>query len=148
MENKNHLGLDKFQLTIIKGNYSSIKPSLAKREKALKKIDEVTQKYKEKLEAAIASLKQEASAYDEQIAMIDKFTIETTQKACGIGLTTEQVMKFLEDPQAFENYKHQLGLDNDMFAQEAEQKAVRDLDAEEDAEWEQKIESGELKEVI
>lgn len=148
MENKNHLGLDKFQLTIIKGNYSSIKPSLAKREKALKKIDEVTQKYKEKLEAAIASLKQEASAYDEQIAMIDKFTIETTQKACGIGLTTEQVMKFLEDPQAFKDYKHQLGLDNDMFAQEAEQKAVRDLDAEEDAEWEQKIESGELKEVI
>ena len=148
MENKNHLGLDKFQLTIIKGNYSSIKPSLAKREKALKKIDEVTQKYKEKLEAAIASLKQETSAYDEQIAMIDKFTIETTQKACGIGLTTEQVMKFLEDPQAFEDYKHQLGLDNDMFAQEAEQKAVRDLDAEEDAEWEQKIVSGELKEVI
>jgi hypothetical protein len=35
-----------------------------------------------------------------------------------------------------------------MFAQEAEQKAVTDLDAEEDAEWEQRIQSGELKEVI
>jgi hypothetical protein len=57
-------------------------------------------------------------------------------------------MKFLEDPQAFEDYKHQLGLDNDMFAQEAEQKAVRFLDAEESAEWKQKIESGELKEVV
>lgn len=143
-ENLNYLGLDKFQLTIIKGNYASIKPSITKRDKALKKIDETTQKYKEKLEEAIKSLKQEADAYNEQIAMIDKFTVETTLKSCGIGLTTEQVMDFLEHPEKFMEYKASV-LGEELFNQQEE---THGLDAEEDKEGEDRIASDELKEAV
>lgn len=144
-ETRNHLGLDKFQLTIIKGNYASIKPSLTKRDKAYKKIEELTQKYKEKLEQAVTALRQEAEAYDEQIAMIDKFTVDVTIKSCGIGLTTEQVMTFIDDPVKFEDYKRELGLSDDLFNNTNNQPSdeVRDLDTEED-----KNNSGELKEAV
>lgn len=144
-ETRNHLGLDKFQLTIIKGNYASIKPSLTKRDKAYKKIEELTQKYKEKLEQAVTALRQEAEAYDEQIAMIDKFTVDVTTKSCGIGLTTEQVMTFIDDPVKFEDYKRELGLSDDLFNNTNNQPSdeVRDLDTKED-----KNNSGELKEAV
>lgn len=117
METKNHLGLDKFQLTIIKSNYNSMKPSINKRAKILKKIEDTTKKYEEKLEAAISSLRNEVAAYDEQITMLDQFTKDTTLKTCGITLTTEQVMEFCNNPEKFEEYKNSIGLGNSLFNQ-------------------------------
>lgn len=116
METKNHLGLDKFQVTIITGNYNSLKPSLKKVEAAQAKINAAKEKY----EKAVEGIQQEIAAYREQIDMLDQFAINTTTKSCGIGLTTEQVVKFMNAPQAFEEYKQSIGM-GDMFASESQQ---------------------------
>lgn len=107
MAELNKLGLDKFQTTMIKRNYSIIKPILTKRDKAQKKIDD---KQKE-LDALKESLQAEINTYNEQIDALDKFTIDTTEKFCGIALTTEQVIDFINDPDKFVIYKHEMGLD-------------------------------------
>ena len=107
MAENNVLGLDKFQTTMIKRNYGIIKPIIAKREKAQKKIDD---KQKE-LEALKQSLEAEINTYNEQISALDKFTLDTTKRFCGISLTSEQVIDFMENPEKFAEYKHEMGLD-------------------------------------
>ena len=107
MAENNVLGLDKFQTTMIKRNYGIIKPIIAKREKAQKKIDD---KQKE-LDTLKLSLEAEINTYNEQISALDKFTLDTTERFCGIGLTSEQVIDFMENPEKFAEYKHEMGLD-------------------------------------
>ena len=131
-DDKNHLGLDKFQLTIIKGNYASMKPSITKRDKALEKIQETTEKFKQKLESAVSALRQEANAYEEQIKMLDTFALEITKKTCGIALTTEQVIKFLENPEQWESYKKEV-LGENMWEEET---PVETEDTQEQTNWE------------
>ena len=143
MDNKNHLGLDKFQVTIIKRNYASIKPLINKRNKVLEKISEVLKKQQE----VIDGLQKEVSMYTDQISVLDKFTNDITKQACGIELSSEQCLTFMESPEKFTEYKKTLGLDNGLF-DEPECPTPTDLDAEEDKDWEDKIESGELKEVV
>ena len=165
-ETKNHLGLDKFQVTVIKSNYNSTKPIRKMADKIHAKLDAADIKYKaaiaaatEKYKASIAELQNEIAAYETQLNMLDKFTLETTKQACGLELTSEQVIKFLEDPAAFTAYKQQKeGVD--MFSKQNSEEDVnelpwnngevntepRDLDAEEDKEWEDRINSGEIKE--
>ena len=128
MAETNVLGLDKFQTTMIKRNYGFIKPIVAKRDKVQKKIDD---KQKE-LDELKANLEAEINNYNEQINALDKFTLETTERFCSTKLTSEQVMYYLEHP---EEYKKESSTENP------------DLDAEEDKDWEDKIASGELKEV-
>jgi len=110
-ETKNHLGLDKFQVTVIKSNYNSIKPFLKKIEKAQAKIDAAKQKYEE----AIADSQKEVAQCQDQISLMDQYTIGMTTKSCGVGLTIEQTIKYLEDAPAFEEYKKSIGI-SDMFA--------------------------------
>ena len=150
-ETTNCLGLDKFQIAIIKGNYNSAKPMIAKRNKLHEKISAATEKMekaiqdiRDKTKASLDDIMKEMAVYREQIEALDNITKTHTQRACGIELTSEQAIKFLEDPQAFEEYKKGLGLEGDLFSQEA----ARDLDAEEDKEWEDRIASGELKEIV
>ena len=111
-ETKNHLGLDKFQVTVIKSNYNSTKPIRKMIEKAQAKISSAKEKYnaaieaaKNKYEESVKGTQNEVQAYQQQIDMLDKFTLETTKNACGLELTSEQVMKFLDNPTAFAAYK-------------------------------------------
>lgn len=111
-ENKNHLGLDKFQVTVIKSNYNSTKPIRKMMEKANTKIFAADEKYQAALKVAldkynetVKDLKAEVQAYKDQIAMLDKFTMETTKQTCGLELTSEQVMHFIDNPDAFAAYK-------------------------------------------
>lgn len=122
MAEKNHLGLDKYQITIIKSNHAGTKPIRKLIEKAENKIKVAEEKRnaaikaaQDKYEESVKELVAEAQAYKDQIAVLDKFTLETTKQACGLELTSQQVMDFIENPAAFEDYKHQLGLDNDLF---------------------------------
>lgn len=125
METTNCLGLDKFQLQIIKNNYSSQKPIINKRDKckakvqaAIDKEDAAIKALKEKTQECLSGIYKEMSAYDEQIAALDSITKSYTQRTCGIELTSEQVIKFLADTQSFEEYKKSIGIDNDLFQQE------------------------------
>lgn len=106
MANNNVLNLDKFQLTMIKRNYGIIKPIIAKREKAQKKIDD---KQRE-LDELKASLQAEINTYNDQISALDAFTLTTTKQACGIELSSEQALNFIENPEEFEVYKEKIGL--------------------------------------
>ena len=165
-ETKNHLGLDKFQVTVIKSNYNSTKPIRKMIEKAQAKISSAKEKYNAAIEAAKAKYEEsvkdtqnEVQAYQQQIDMLDKFTLETTKNACGLELTTEQVIEFLDNPAAFVAYKAEKN-GQDMFdMQQPESPASelpwddnveesRDLDAEEDKDWEDRIQSGEIKEAV
>lgn len=119
MDNTNILGLDKFQVTVIKSKYASMKPIITKRDKLAKKIEETTQKFKEKLDAALASIRQEEAAYNEQLDYDNQYAKDITQKTCGIALTTEQTIEFLENPGKFEEYKKSIGIGNGLFADEA-----------------------------
>lgn len=120
-ENKNHLGLDKFQVTVIKSNYNSTKPIRKLIEKADNKIQQANEKCEAAIKAAqekynetVKDLLAEVQAYKDQIAMLDKFTLETTKSACGLELTSEQVIEFLDNPAAFAAYKQEK-LGTDMF---------------------------------
>lgn len=126
-DTKNHMGLDKFQMTIIKGNYNNIKPILKKIEKAQAKIDQAKAKYEE----AVKDTQLEVDACKTQIELLDQFTLDTTKKACGISLSSEQVMNFLNDKESFNNYKRELG-GSDLFDNTQPQEAPfpTNLDAE------------------
>jgi prophage DNA circulation protein len=150
-ETKNHLGLDKFQVTVIKSNYNSTKPirkmiekAEAKTQAAFDKCQDTIKAAQDKYHETCDGLLAEIQTYKDQIAMLDKFALETTKNACGLELTTEQVIEFLDNPTAFAAYKQEKqGVD--MFAGQAE---PRDLDAEEDKDWENRIQSGEIKQAI
>ena len=146
-ETKNHLGLDKFQVTVIKSNYNSTKPirkmiekAEAKTQAAFDKCQDAIKAAQDKYHETCDGLLAEIQTYKDQIAMLDKFALETTKNACGLELTTEQVIEFLDNPTAFAAYKQEKqGVD--MFADNIGEANVaaaeyRNLDAEEDKDWE------------
>jgi len=135
----NCLGLDKFQMAIIKRNYNTVKPLLNKRNKAKEKMEETMRKAMEKYN-------EEVGMADMQIETFDKITKNYTKKSCGYELTSEQVAFFNDNPEKFDEFKQKNPLETKMDFNEEEQPG--DLDAEEDKEWEDKINSGELKEVV
>lgn len=125
MAETNILGLDKFQLTIIKSNYNSTKPVRKLIDKVVVKAAVLQQKETEEHNAIVAKYKdklqafnQEKEAYEKQIELLDKFTLEVTEKTCGFALTTEQVMDFIDNPEKFEAYKQSLGVGKDLFENE------------------------------
>ena len=111
----NCMGLDKFQLTIIKSNYTTIKPFITK----MSKLNQQIQDFRDKMAAKIKEFEEtkveETKSYEEQIAAIDAITKAHTKRACGIELTTEQVINFLNNSQAFEDYKNSIGLGQSLF---------------------------------
>ena len=133
----NCLGLDKFQMAIIKRNYTTVKPLLNKRNKAKEKLDETIRKATEKYN-------EEVGMADMQIETFDKITKDYTKKSCGYELTSEQVAFFNDNPEKFDEFKQKNPLETEMNFNVEEQ--PRDLDAEEDKEWEDRIASDELKE--
>ena len=86
----NVIGMDVFQTAAVKRNYMNVKPLIKERNKMEKKIDELSRN----LEIKKA-----------QIAANDQHTGMITKETCGIALTSEQVMWFLEHPEEFENFK-------------------------------------------
>lgn len=138
----NCLGLDKFQMAIIKRNYSTVKPLITKRAKALVKLDEAMKNAQKRYD-------EEVGMVDVQINTFDNITKEYTKKSCGYELTSEQAMLFNDNPDLFEKYKEEHPIQTEMdFNGKApvQEAAPCDLDAEEDKEWEDRIKSGELKE--
>lgn len=135
----NCLGLDKFQMAIIKRNYNTVKPLLNKRNKAKEKMEETMRKAMEKYN-------EEVGMADVQIETFDKITKNYTKKSCGYELTSEQAAFFNDNPEKFDEFKQKNPLEAEMNFNEEEQPS--DLDAEEDKEWEDRINSGELKEVV
>ena len=118
----NCLGLNQFQITVIKGNYNSIRPILAKRDKlaakietAAKKEEEAIAAIKKKTQETLGNTYAELGVYQSQIEAIDKFTIDITKQTCGIPLSSAQCLEFLETPEKFEEYKNSLGLGDDLF---------------------------------
>jgi hypothetical protein len=134
----NCLGLDKFQMAIIKRNYNTIKPLLNKRNKAKEKLDETIRKATEKYN-------EEVGMADMQIETFDKITKDCTKVFCGYELTSEQAVLFNDNPEKFDEFKQKNPLETEMDFNDEEQ--PRDLHAEEDKKWEERINSGELKEV-
>ena len=152
MTETNCMGLDKFQLAIIKGNYTSLKPIIAKKAKlqekltaTSKKLEEAIKALQEKTAASLQDTIKEIEVYQEQINALDNITKTHTKRSCGLELTSEQVMEFLKDTVAFEEYRKSI-MGESLFPQESSE--TRDLDAEEDKEWEDRIASGELKEAV
>jgi len=135
----NCLGLDKFQMAIIKRNYTTVKPLLNKRNKAKEKLEETIRKATEKYN-------EEVGMADMQIETFDKITKDYTKKSCGYELTSEQAVLFNDNPEKFDEFKQKNPLETETDFNKEEQ--PRDLDAEENKEWEDRINSGELKEVV
>ena len=86
----NVIGMDVFQTAAVKRNYANVKPLIKERKKMEEKIAELTKN----LEIKKA-----------QIAANDQHTGMITKETCGIALTSEQVMWFLEHPEEFEAFK-------------------------------------------
>ena len=59
---------------------------------------------KEKYDNATKDLRDEIQAYQTQIERLDQFTRSTTKQACGLELSSEQVMEFLDNPTAYSCY--------------------------------------------
>lgn len=124
----NCLGLDKFQMAIIKRNYTTVKPLLNKRNKAKEKLDEIIRKATEKYseEVGMANL---------QIETFDNITKNYTKKSCGYELTSEQVMIFSDNHEKFEEFKQQHPLEAEMkFEEEQPADASEETPAEEHTE--------------
>lgn len=170
--NKNALGLDKLQMSIIKNNYNSIKPILAKREKLQAKVEQAKTKlnenkvklqefidkklkeFQEKFEESIKETLEIMNAYNTQISAIDELTNSITLKACGLALSSEQCIKLENNPDAFEEFKQkQQGIPGDLFSEEPVDVPMTevgndfDLDAQEDQDWEDRIQAGVLNTV-
>ena len=94
----NCLGLDKFQMAIVKRNYNTVKPLLNKRNKAKEKLDEIIRKATEKYN-------EEVGMADMQIETFDKITKDYTKKSCGYELTSEQAVLFSANPEKFDEFK-------------------------------------------
>ena len=86
----NVIGMDVFQTAAVKRNYANVKPLIKERKKMEEKLAELTKN----LEIKKA-----------QIAANDQHTGMITKETCGIALTSEQVMWFLEHPEEFEAFK-------------------------------------------
>lgn len=86
----NVIGMDVFQTAAVKRNYQNVKPLIKERKKMEEKIAELTKNVEIK---------------KAQIAANDQHTGMITKETCGIALTSEQVMWFLEHPEEFENFK-------------------------------------------
>ena len=93
----NVIGMDVFQTAAVKRNYANVKPLIKERKKMEEKIAELTKN----LEIKKA-----------QIAANDQHTGMITKETCGIALTSEQVMWFLEHPEEFEAFKAAHGVDD------------------------------------
>ena len=91
----NVIGMDVFQTAAVKRNYANVKPLIKERNKMEEKIAELTKN----LEIKKA-----------QIAANDQHTGMITKETCGIALTSEQVMWFLEHPEEFEAFKSAHGV--------------------------------------
>ena len=103
----NCLGLDKFQMAIIKRNYTTVKPLLNKRNKAKEKLDETIRRATEKYN-------EEVGMADMQIETFDKITKDYTKKSCGYELTSEQVVLFNDNPEKFDEFKQKNPLETEM----------------------------------
>lgn len=93
----NVIGMDVFQTAAVKRNYANVKPLIKERKKMEEKMAELTKN----LEIKKA-----------QIAANDQHTGMITKETCGIALTSEQVMWFLEHPEEFEAFKAAHGVDD------------------------------------
>ena len=86
----NVIGMDVFQTAAVKRNYMNVKPLIKERNK---------------MEEKIAELSRNLEIKKAQIAANDQHTGMITKETCGIALTSEQVMWFLEHPEEFEGFK-------------------------------------------
>lgn len=86
----NVIGMDVFQTAAVKRNYQNVKPLIKERKKMEEKIAELSKNLEIK--------KAQIEANDQHTGMI-------TKETCGIALTSEQVMWFLEHPEEFEAFK-------------------------------------------
>jgi hypothetical protein len=102
----NVIGMDVFQTAAVKRNYANVKPLIKERNKMQEKIAELSKN----LEIKKA-----------QIAANDQHTGMITKETCGIALTSEQVMWFLEHPDEFPAFKEAHGVKEESPEQEAEQ---------------------------
>ena len=93
----NVIGMDVFQTAAVKRNYANVKPLIKERKKMEDKIAELTKN----LEIKKA-----------QIAANDQHTGMITKETCGIALTSEQVMWFLEHPEEFDAFKASHGVED------------------------------------
>lgn len=95
----NVIGMDVFQTAAVKRNYQNVKPLIKERKK---------------MEEKIAELSKNLEIKKAQIAANDQHTGMITKETCGIALTSEQVMWFLEHPEEFESFRaaHTEGGDN------------------------------------
>ena len=115
----NVIGMDVFQTAAVKRNYQNVKPLIRERKKMEEKIAELTKN----LEIKKA-----------QIAANDQHTGMITKETCGIALTSEQVMWFLEHPEEFEAFKAaQLGSDSNSEAGTENDDTSADIQQETDA---------------
>ena len=80
----NVIGMDVFQTAAVKRNYANVKPLIKERKK---------------MEEKIAELSKNLEIKKAQIAANDQHTGMITKETCGIALTSEQVMWFLEHPE-------------------------------------------------
>lgn len=109
----NCLGLDRFQMAIIKRNYTTVKPLLNKKSKAREKLEEAIRKANEKYS-------EEVGMADMQIETFDNLTKAYTKKSCGYALTSEQVILFNDNPEKFEEFKQKNPLQSEMDFNEQE----------------------------
>ena len=86
----NVIGMDVFQTAAVKRNFMNVKPLIKERRKMEEKIAELTKNLEIK--------KAQIEANDQHTGMI-------TKETCGIALTSEQVMWFLDHPEEFEAFK-------------------------------------------
>ena len=104
----NVIGMDVFQTAAVKRNYANVKPLIKERKKMEEKLAELTKN----LEIKKA-----------QIAANDQHTGMITKETCGIALTSEQVMWFLEHPEEFEAFKAAHGVDDSQAGEGTEETA-------------------------
>lgn len=115
----NVIGMDVFQTAAVKRNYQNVKPLIRERKKMEEKIAELTKNLEIK--------KAQIEANDQHTGMI-------TKETCGIALTSEQVMWFLEYPEEFEAFKAaQLGSDSNSEAETENDDVSADIQQETDA---------------
>ena len=115
----NVIGMDVFQTAAVKRNYQNVKPLIRERKKMEEKIAELTKNLEIK--------KAQIEANDQNTGMI-------TKETCGIALTSEQVMWFLEHPEEFEAFKAaQLGSDSNSEAETENDDTSADIQQETDA---------------
>jgi len=86
----NVIGMDVFQTAAVKRNYQNVKPLIKERKK---------------MEEKIAELSKNLEIKKAQIVANDQHTGMITKETCGIALTSEQVIWFLEHPEEFASFK-------------------------------------------